>query len=167
MWASSVQQEFDLTHFLLEPFSSLLCVHQDTRLFCEVLKDSRCTNKTSSSNPFAHCFVNMARDCFVRYMQGFGMSPIRCPMMPLDTHTPCISNSYKCSPQTHTFIEELFNHAGCCCCCWPGTTSGLLLSFNGVHRLVSEVLMLYCPFQLVWNQIVTWVGTSRSQKVYG
>ncbi len=76
---------------------------------------------------FAHCFVNMAQDCFVRYMQGFGTSPLRWPMMPLDTHTPCSSNSYKCSPLgKHTFIEELFNHAGCCCCCccWPGTTSG-------------------------------------------
>jgi hypothetical protein len=46
----------------------------------------------------------------------------------------------------------------------PLLDPGLLLSFNGVHRLVSEVLMLYCPFQLVWYQIVTWVGTSRSQK---
>jgi len=66
----------------------------------------------------------MAQDCFVWYMQGFGMSPIRCLMMPLDTHTHCISNSYKWSPLgKQTFIEELFNHAGCCCC-WPGTTSG-------------------------------------------
>ncbi len=95
-------------------FSSLLCVHQDTRLFCEVFKHSRCTNKASSWNPFAHCFVDMPQDCFVWYTQGFRMSQIRCPMMPLDTHTPCISNSYKCSPSgKHTFIEELFKHAGC------------------------------------------------------
>jgi hypothetical protein len=37
----------------------------------------------------------------------------------------------------------------------PLLDCGLLLSFHGVHRLVSEVLMMYCPFQLVSNQIVT------------
>jgi hypothetical protein len=37
----------------------------------------------------------------------------------------------------------------------PLLDRGLLLSFHGVHRLVSEVLMMYCPFQLVSNQIVT------------
>jgi hypothetical protein len=65
----------------------------------------------------------------------------------------------------HTFIEELFNHAGCCC--WPGKTSGpwsspllpwcSLVGFRGFN-------VEYCPFQLVSNQIVTWVGTSRSPK---
>ncbi len=50
----------------------------------------------------------------------------------------------------------------------PLLDPGLLLSFHGVHGLVSELLMLYCSFlQLVWNPILTWVGTSRSQKVYG
>jgi hypothetical protein len=37
----------------------------------------------------------------------------------------------------------------------PLPDPGLLLSFHGVHGLVSEVLMLYCPFQLVANQIVS------------